>query len=215
MHICLGWNFYLSTCLMLVITALYTIAGTAPARRRGRGCGKREAGGRQRATSSRLGRGRREADGGLPKLALRPRPRPQPTPGDRAAAGGGTPPASCCPPAGGLAAVIYTDALQTLIMVVGAVILTVKGERLAGSGCCPVGAQGSARTRSGGRQAPAGLPGRPPPICTSVTSSGPLASGCRTDSRSGLDGEVGLQAGAQTIRRLQTAWRLPRLFKIT
>uniref|UniRef100_A0A4X1SZJ4 Sodium/mannose cotransporter SLC5A10 n=1 Tax=Sus scrofa TaxID=9823 RepID=A0A4X1SZJ4_PIG len=52
-HICLGWNFYLSTCLMLVITALYTIAG-------------------------------------------------------------------------GLAAVIYTDALQTLIMVVGAVILTVK-----------------------------------------------------------------------------------------
>lgn len=30
--------------------------------------------------------------------------------------------------AGGLAAVIYTDALQTLIMVVGAVILTVKGE---------------------------------------------------------------------------------------
>uniref|UniRef100_A0A671EC32 Sodium/mannose cotransporter SLC5A10 n=1 Tax=Rhinolophus ferrumequinum TaxID=59479 RepID=A0A671EC32_RHIFE len=52
-HICLGWNFYLSTILMLVITALYTIAG-------------------------------------------------------------------------GLAAVIYTDALQTLIMVVGAVILTVK-----------------------------------------------------------------------------------------
>ncbi|KAF5911943.1 hypothetical protein HPG69_015921, partial [Diceros bicornis minor] len=52
-HICLGWNFYLSTILMLVITALYTIAG-------------------------------------------------------------------------GLAAVIYTDALQTLIMVVGAIILTVK-----------------------------------------------------------------------------------------
>ncbi|XP_047614433.1 sodium/glucose cotransporter 5 [Phacochoerus africanus] len=52
-HICLGWNFYLSTCLMLVITALYTIAG-------------------------------------------------------------------------GLAAVIYTDALQTLIMVGGAVVLTVK-----------------------------------------------------------------------------------------
>uniref|UniRef100_A0A667HUS2 Sodium/mannose cotransporter SLC5A10 n=1 Tax=Lynx canadensis TaxID=61383 RepID=A0A667HUS2_LYNCA len=52
-HICLGWNFYLSTTLVLAITALYTIAG-------------------------------------------------------------------------GLAAVIYTDALQTLIMVVGAVILTVK-----------------------------------------------------------------------------------------
>lgn len=29
-HICLGWNFYLSTLLMLAITALYTIAGTAP-----------------------------------------------------------------------------------------------------------------------------------------------------------------------------------------
>ncbi|XP_054427037.1 sodium/mannose cotransporter SLC5A10 isoform X2 [Pteronotus mesoamericanus] len=52
-HICLGWNFYLSTILMLVITALYTIAG-------------------------------------------------------------------------GLTAVIYTDALQTLIMVVGAVVLTAK-----------------------------------------------------------------------------------------
>nr|KAF6458910.1 solute carrier family 5 member 10 [Rousettus aegyptiacus] len=52
-HICLGWNFYLSTILMLIVTALYTIAG-------------------------------------------------------------------------GLAAVIYTDALQTIIMVVGAVILTIK-----------------------------------------------------------------------------------------
>lgn len=30
--------------------------------------------------------------------------------------------------AGGLATVIYTDALQTVIMVVGAVILAVKGE---------------------------------------------------------------------------------------
>lgn len=29
-HICLGWNFYLSTILMLVVTALYTIAGTPP-----------------------------------------------------------------------------------------------------------------------------------------------------------------------------------------
>ncbi|XP_006901258.1 PREDICTED: sodium/glucose cotransporter 5 isoform X2 [Elephantulus edwardii] len=52
-HICLGWNFYLSTTLMLAVTALYTIAG-------------------------------------------------------------------------GLAAVIYTDALQTFIMVVGAIILMVK-----------------------------------------------------------------------------------------
>lgn len=30
---------------------------------------------------------------------------------------------------------IYTDALQTLIMVVGAVILTIKGERGGGGGC--------------------------------------------------------------------------------
>ncbi|KAK2505585.1 hypothetical protein MC885_014363 [Smutsia gigantea] len=52
-HVCLGWNFYLSTVLMLAITAVYTIAG-------------------------------------------------------------------------GLAAVIYTDALQTLIMVVGAVVLTIR-----------------------------------------------------------------------------------------
>ncbi|XP_008824405.1 sodium/glucose cotransporter 5 isoform X4 [Nannospalax galili] len=52
-HICLGWNFYLSTILTLTITALYTIAG-------------------------------------------------------------------------GLATVIHTDALQTVIMVVGAVILAVK-----------------------------------------------------------------------------------------
>ncbi|GAB1296204.1 Sodium/glucose cotransporter 5 [Apodemus speciosus] len=52
-HICLGWNFYLSTILTLAITALYTIAG-------------------------------------------------------------------------GLATVIYTDALQTVIMVLGAVILAVK-----------------------------------------------------------------------------------------
>ncbi|XP_030068975.1 sodium/mannose cotransporter SLC5A10 [Microcaecilia unicolor] len=51
-QVCLGWNLYVSTVLMLVVTALYTIAG-------------------------------------------------------------------------GLAAVIYTDALQTLIMIVGAVILTV------------------------------------------------------------------------------------------
>ncbi|XP_027283035.1 sodium/glucose cotransporter 5 isoform X4 [Cricetulus griseus] len=52
-HICLGWNFYLSTILTLAITAVYTIAG-------------------------------------------------------------------------GLATVIYTDALQTVIMVVGAVILAIK-----------------------------------------------------------------------------------------
>ncbi|XP_065766895.1 sodium/mannose cotransporter SLC5A10 isoform X1 [Muntiacus reevesi] len=59
-HICLGWNFYLSTIIMLAITALYTIAG-------------------------------------------------------------------------GLTAVIYTDALQTLVMVVGAVILTIKAfEQIGG-----------------------------------------------------------------------------------
>uniref|UniRef100_F6X281 Sodium/mannose cotransporter SLC5A10 n=1 Tax=Callithrix jacchus TaxID=9483 RepID=F6X281_CALJA len=61
-HICLGWNFYLSTVLTLAITALYTIAG-------------------------------------------------------------------------GLAAVIYTDALQTLIMLVGAIILTVKAfDQIGGYG---------------------------------------------------------------------------------
>lgn len=39
------------------------------------------------------------------------------------------------PLAGGLAAVIYTDALQTLIMVVGAVILTIKGkDKVCGRG---------------------------------------------------------------------------------
>uniref|UniRef100_A0A8C8ZPZ0 Sodium/mannose cotransporter SLC5A10 n=1 Tax=Prolemur simus TaxID=1328070 RepID=A0A8C8ZPZ0_PROSS len=61
-HICLGWNFYLSTILTLAITALYTIAG-------------------------------------------------------------------------GLAAVIHTDALQTLIMVVGAIILAVRAfDRIGGYG---------------------------------------------------------------------------------
>uniref|UniRef100_A0A8C6G3L1 Sodium/mannose cotransporter SLC5A10 n=1 Tax=Moschus moschiferus TaxID=68415 RepID=A0A8C6G3L1_MOSMO len=59
-HICLGWNFYLSTVIMLAITALYTITG-------------------------------------------------------------------------GLTAVIYTDALQTLVMVVGAVILAIKAfEQIGG-----------------------------------------------------------------------------------
>ncbi|KAI9525435.1 hypothetical protein NQZ68_005981 [Dissostichus eleginoides] len=53
-QVCLGWNLYLSTVLMLVVTALYTIAG-------------------------------------------------------------------------GLAAVIYTDTLQTFIMIIGAIILTVTG----------------------------------------------------------------------------------------
>uniref|UniRef100_A0A3B5LTR7 Sodium/mannose cotransporter SLC5A10 n=1 Tax=Xiphophorus couchianus TaxID=32473 RepID=A0A3B5LTR7_9TELE len=53
-QVCLGWNLYLSTVLMLVVTALYTIAG-------------------------------------------------------------------------GLAAVIYTDTLQTFIMIIGAIILTITG----------------------------------------------------------------------------------------
>ncbi|EMP35535.1 Sodium/glucose cotransporter 5 [Chelonia mydas] len=56
-QVCLGWNLYLSTVLMLVVTALYTIAG-------------------------------------------------------------------------GLAAVIYTDTLQTLIMIIGAVILAVTAVRV-------------------------------------------------------------------------------------
>nr|XP_020860163.1 sodium/glucose cotransporter 5 isoform X2 [Phascolarctos cinereus]XP_020860164.1 sodium/glucose cotransporter 5 isoform X2 [Phascolarctos cinereus]XP_020860165.1 sodium/glucose cotransporter 5 isoform X2 [Phascolarctos cinereus] len=61
-HICLGWNFFLSTGITLVITAVYTVAG-------------------------------------------------------------------------GLAAVIYTDALQTLIMIVGAIILTIKAfDQIGGYG---------------------------------------------------------------------------------
>uniref|UniRef100_A0A663NEB7 Sodium/mannose cotransporter SLC5A10 n=1 Tax=Athene cunicularia TaxID=194338 RepID=A0A663NEB7_ATHCN len=61
-QVCLGWDLYLSTVLMLVVTGLYTIAG-------------------------------------------------------------------------GLAAVIYTDALQTLIMVLGAIVLAVKGHRSAVALC--------------------------------------------------------------------------------
>ena len=41
---------------------------------------------------------------------------------------GGAPDAVPCSRAGGLAAVIYTDALQTLIMVLGAIVLAVKGK---------------------------------------------------------------------------------------
>uniref|UniRef100_A0A8C6ZWB8 Sodium/mannose cotransporter SLC5A10 n=1 Tax=Nothoprocta perdicaria TaxID=30464 RepID=A0A8C6ZWB8_NOTPE len=61
-QVCLGWDLYLSTVLMLLVTALYTIAG-------------------------------------------------------------------------GLAAVIYTDTLQTLVMVIGAVVLAVKGHRSEVSLC--------------------------------------------------------------------------------
>lgn len=38
-----------------------------------------------------------------------------------------------CSRAGGLAAVIYTDALQTLIMVLGAIALAVKGKSWDGT----------------------------------------------------------------------------------
>jgi len=41
---------------------------------------------------------------------------------------GSTPDAVPCSRAGGLAAVIYTDALQTLIMVLGSIVLAVKGK---------------------------------------------------------------------------------------
>ncbi|XP_016386911.1 sodium/glucose cotransporter 5-like [Sinocyclocheilus rhinocerous] len=58
-QVCLGWNLYLSTVLMLVVTALYTIAG-------------------------------------------------------------------------GLAAVIYTDTLQTFVMIIGAIILTITGQSITG-----------------------------------------------------------------------------------
>ncbi|XP_012603436.1 sodium/mannose cotransporter SLC5A10 isoform X1 [Microcebus murinus] len=145
-HICLGWNFYLSTILTLVITALYTIAGTLPLPHGAPGTG---AGGRgplllqargaactvARWSRARLrlsspaykGQGRawgtatsEELCKSLPVSVL---------PGAR------SPPASLFPPAGGLAAVIYTDALQTLIMVVGAVILAVRAfEHIGGYG---------------------------------------------------------------------------------
>uniref|UniRef100_A0A6Q2WRM3 Sodium/mannose cotransporter SLC5A10 n=1 Tax=Esox lucius TaxID=8010 RepID=A0A6Q2WRM3_ESOLU len=59
-QVCLGWNLYLSTVLMLVVTALYTIAG-------------------------------------------------------------------------GLAAVIYTDTLQTFVMMIGAIILTITGNTITGN----------------------------------------------------------------------------------
>lgn len=66
------------------------------------------------------------------------------------------------PLAGGLTAVIYTDALQTLVMVAGAVILTIKGEGRGpihvagphvgtGSGC-------PHKARLWGPQPPASLP---------------------------------------------------------
>lgn len=116
MHICLGWNFYLSTILTLGITALYTIAGMAPtAGRSTQGTCKR---GRRppllqaRGSSPGSGPSRSPRSSSLCPSSLGPVPSP----------------ATLLPLAGGLAAVIYTDALQTLIMVVGAVILTIKGE---------------------------------------------------------------------------------------
>lgn len=78
---------------------------------------------------------------------------------------------------------IYTDALQTLIMVVGAVILTVKGE---GWGCS--GGRGGLEVTPGGSQPPCWpslgdgwrLPAPLLPTllsCVSVTSSWPAGSG--------------------------------------
>ncbi|XP_039332197.2 sodium/mannose cotransporter SLC5A10 isoform X2 [Saimiri boliviensis] len=122
-HICLGWNFYLSTVLTLAITALYTIAGMAPTA--GKSSQETRKGDRRPLPPT----GPREQPGGWPqqepwKSLLEPF-----LPGPRA------PPATLLPPAGGLAAVIYTDALQTLIMVVGAIILTVKAfDQIGGYG---------------------------------------------------------------------------------
>ncbi|XP_077826634.1 sodium/mannose cotransporter SLC5A10 isoform X3 [Macaca mulatta] len=122
-HICLGWNFYLSTILTLGITALYTIAGMAPtAGRSTQGTCKR---GRRppllqaRGSSPGSGPSRSPRSSSLCPSSLGPVPSP----------------ATLLPLAGGLAAVIYTDALQTLIMVVGAVILTIKAfDQIGGYG---------------------------------------------------------------------------------
>lgn len=116
------------------------------------------------------------------------------------------PPALSSPPTGGLAAVIYTDALQTLIMVVGAVILTVKGERpwglsqqraLWGLGAtlsgprCPywgsVASRGQATRQSAPHWPPLGDGGLLPshPCCPAALLSpapGRMASGCGPDS---------------------------------
>lgn len=200
MHICLGWNFYLSTILMLAITALYTIAGTAPGpvgghpgergpdRWAGRRCPNLEA--------SRAHRQEPEAGPPAPTAldscspaVLAQLPAPTRTHRGRAGPGCGAAgppgaleslpgpcssrpgPSSSLSAAGGLAAVIYTDALQTLIMVVGAVILTVKGEGY-------------------------GLAGRP--------AARPLGPGRRHRAGSGLEGEAGPRADVQTTVRPQT-----------
>ncbi|CAF92731.1 unnamed protein product, partial [Tetraodon nigroviridis] len=75
-QVCLGWNLYLSTVLMLVVTALYTIAGKPPNVQQ---------------------RFRVLAEGFSYLVVI----------------------------SGGLAAVIYTDTLQTFVMIVGAIILTI------------------------------------------------------------------------------------------
>ena len=109
---------------------------------------------------------------------------------------GQAPPALLSPLAGGLTAVIYTDALQTLVMVAGAVILTIKGE---GRGPIhrgpPMSALGVGVPTRPGCGALSPLPASPEwqkpvplspqlPCGTSVTSSSRLVFGCRADAGS-------------------------------
>lgn len=86
-QVCLGWNLYLSTVLMLVVTALYTIAGKPQCKK----------------TPQNI-----QTRGNFSIFPLR-------------FAG-----VSMVIP-GGLAAVIYTDTLQTFVMIIGAIILTIMG----------------------------------------------------------------------------------------
>lgn len=154
-HICLGWNFYLSTILMLIITALYTIAGTCPAGGGlARGAAPQPAHPCGWADACQSLRGWRGSGGrllngpaqcGWEAGSAGPADGPHSSAaheraGDTSAGKQSLPPASLFLPTGGLAAVIYTDALQTLIMVVGAIILTVKGEAVWGLACPDPGA---------------------------------------------------------------------------
>lgn len=134
---------------------------------------------------------------------------------------------------------IYTDALQTLIMVVGAIILTVKGEGLKGlsqqpllSGVCPVRTQvptlGRGRGVDSQRQGTRQSAPRHPPLgdrgCMSLSHLYRPAASCHQlwvisgDSRmqgqctrpgSGLGGEVRTRACAHTIRKPQKTAQAP------
>lgn len=87
-QVCLGWNLYLSTVLMLVVTALYTIAGT-----------KTTPTFYWYLSFKHMTIYAKKQKCGKDAHFL----------------------------SGGLAAVIYTDTLQTFIMIIGAIILTITG----------------------------------------------------------------------------------------